>query len=148
MSEEYASFKEIIYKNFTYLFSDRRRVFKFGIYVLYMYLFGKRFILIMKYFKYLVQNYLLFLRNTNISPLPKNLLTTHKSLQHRSFLKSLLIYLLKFLKFSYSLLITLQLFYLGYVEGIRLKNLIRFVANNSKKIRVKDNKQECNNSEE
>jgi len=40
--------------------------------------------------------------------------------------------------FFYNLFITLNLCYLGYAEGIRLKNILSFLNKNSKKIRIKD----------
>jgi hypothetical protein len=45
----------------------------------------------------------------------------------------------KMVKFVYSLFIAVQLIYLGYAEGIRIKNMLAFMINNSKKIRIKEN---------
>jgi hypothetical protein len=58
MKEEYGSIREILVKNFNYLFSDKRRLVKLGIYLLYLFLFGKRFILVLKYFKHIILKYI------------------------------------------------------------------------------------------
>jgi hypothetical protein len=44
----------------------------------------------------------------------------------------------KFLKFLYSLFIGVQLLYLAYAECVRIKGMIKFLLNNSKKIRIRD----------
>jgi hypothetical protein len=41
-------------------------------------------------------------------------------------------------RFIYNLFITVQLCYLAYAETLRLKGMLNFVVNNSKKIRVRD----------
>jgi hypothetical protein len=58
MQEELGSFSDLIKKNFTYLTGDKKRMLKFGIYILYMYLYGKRFLLVFKYFKNLILKYI------------------------------------------------------------------------------------------
>ena len=42
------------------------------------------------------------------------------------------------LRFLYSLFIGIQLAYLAYAEGRRIRGMIRFIANNSKKVRIRD----------
>ena len=48
---------EIIRKNFKYLFSDKRRLVMMGLYGLYLFLFGKRFIQLLRYFKDLLMQW-------------------------------------------------------------------------------------------
>ena len=45
---------------------------------------------------------------------------------------------LKVVKLLYSLFIGVQLVYLGYAEGTRVKSMILFMINNSKKLRIID----------
>ncbi len=44
----------------------------------------------------------------------------------------------RMLKFIYSLFIGLQLLYLAYAETVRIKSIVRFLINNSKKIKIRD----------
>ena len=57
MKEEWASPWEIITRNYKYLVADRRRLFIMGVYFLYIYLFTKRFYLVLRYFKHIIQKY-------------------------------------------------------------------------------------------
>lgn len=47
--------------------------------------------------------------------------------------------------FLYNLFITINLCYLGYAEGIRLKNILIFIDKNSKILRIKDVYSQINN---
>ena len=49
--EQYGSFMEIVKSSFKYLFSNYKRMLKFAIYSVYMFLFFKRFIYVVRYFK-------------------------------------------------------------------------------------------------
>mmetsp|Transcript_14221 Transcript_14221/g.10282 ORF Transcript_14221/g.10282 Transcript_14221/m.10282 type:complete len:111 (+) Transcript_14221:141-473(+) len=53
--EEYGNIIYIIKNNFKYLFADKRRLIKLGIYSLYIYLFAKRLSILTRYFKDLTQ---------------------------------------------------------------------------------------------
>ena len=55
MKEEFGSLSAILKRNYDYLMADPKRIIKLGIYLLYLYLFGRRFILTMKYFKSLLK---------------------------------------------------------------------------------------------
>jgi hypothetical protein len=55
LKEEFGSLSAILRRNYNYLMSDPKRIIKLGIYLLYLYLFGRRFILTMKYFKSLLK---------------------------------------------------------------------------------------------
>lgn len=54
ISEEYGTVWEIIQNSVSYLLSNYKRMFKFAIYSVYMYLFFKRFVYVARYFKDLV----------------------------------------------------------------------------------------------
>lgn len=49
--EQYGSFMEIVKSSFKYLFSNYKRMLKFAIYSVYMFLFFKRFLYVVRYFK-------------------------------------------------------------------------------------------------
>lgn len=46
------------------------------------------------------------------------------------------------LRFMYNLFITIQLAYLGYAEGVRLGNMVSFLLNNSKIVRIRNKRNE------
>lgn len=54
IQEHYGSIWEILRNSLGYLFTNYKRLFKFAIYSVYMYLFFKRFVYVMRYFKDLV----------------------------------------------------------------------------------------------
>jgi hypothetical protein len=43
----------------------------------------------------------------------------------------------KIIKFLYSLFIGIQLIFLGYAEGLRIKGIVRLILANARKIRIK-----------
>ena len=49
--EKYGTFWEILRNTVKYMFSNYKRMFKFAIYSVYMYLFFKRFVYVLRYFK-------------------------------------------------------------------------------------------------
>jgi hypothetical protein len=62
MDEEYGTFKEIISKICGYYLQDKKRLVKLGLYLIYMYLFTKRFFVVIQYFKKLILRFLVFIR--------------------------------------------------------------------------------------
>jgi hypothetical protein len=66
--EEFGSPWYIISKNLKYLISDKRRVLKLCIYSLYLYLFSKRFIILLKYFKHLLLKLCFFWQKHPVVP--------------------------------------------------------------------------------
>ncbi|CDW86378.1 ring finger membrane protein [Stylonychia lemnae] len=136
MLEEYIGFKQLIKNNFQYLISDKRRILKLGIYLLYLYLFGKRLILIFQYFKNFLKYYLKIIFNHTKAKLRQSKIDANQ-LTRLQKLKLAFYKFLGFLKFIYSLFIAVQLGYLGWNESQRIQGLIKFVINNSKMIRIK-----------
>ncbi len=57
MTEEFLSVREIISRNFQYLFQDKKRLLKLLFYTVYLYLFSKRFYLVVVYFKNVFLDY-------------------------------------------------------------------------------------------
>jgi hypothetical protein len=55
LKEEFGSLTAVLKRNYDYLMADPKRIIKLGIYMLYLYLFGRRFIVTMKYFKTLLK---------------------------------------------------------------------------------------------
>ena len=135
MEEEYGSFTEILTKNYRYLMSDKRRLVKLGLYSIYLYLVGKRLMLVFKYFFNFFSVWIASRLQTKDT---KANLT--KNLQHpmTAFkrIKCIGQTLLRMMKFLYSFFIGFQLLYLGYVESVRVKDLLRFIVLNSKRIRI------------
>ena len=62
MDEEYGSLREIFEKISGYFLQDKKRLIKLGLYLVYLYLFTKRFYVVIQYFKRLLLNFLIFIR--------------------------------------------------------------------------------------
>jgi len=113
--------------------------------MLYLYLFGKRFMISVQYLKRLISKFLAWLFKSSLSRSSKFRLlnlNSHIELPHPEFAQSKLrVAIQRFRKvfcFFYNLFISIQLCYLGYAESIRLKNMFKFLAKNSRKIRIKN----------
>lgn len=139
MQEEFGSLSEIVTRNFNYIFANKRRVLALGIYALYIYLFGKRFVLIIKYFKKLFIKYFLSMLSKSKMQAPINL--DIGPITSRQRIRMMLGRFLKALQFLYSLFIAVQLVTLAVYETKRIKDMLKILANNSKKIRIKSDKQ-------
>lgn len=110
MQEEYGPIGEIIRKNYEYLTGDKRRLVKLGIYMVYLYLFGKRFLLLMSYFKRLVRKYILARftilasrSNTKLDPINLNT----GNMTKKEIFRLILWKFVKFIKFIYSFFLSL-----------------------------------------
>ena len=130
--EEFCAPLEIIRRTLRYLTQDKKRIILAGLYMVYLFLFGKRFIQVLKYFKDLVIHYFRVLIGKS---------GIRESARQNTIIRGFLLRLVKTLKFLYSLFIGIQLAYLAYVECIRIKGVFAFVANNSKSIRIRNQPQ-------
>jgi hypothetical protein len=133
--EEWASLREIITKNVKYVFGDRRRLIVLGIYSLYIYLFAKRFILVLRYFKHLVQKYII---NRFFKQQGKEIINLDVGkLKPKEKVLIVIGRLVKMIKFLYSLFIVFQLSALAMIESKRIKDFFKIMVNNSKTLRIK-----------
>ena len=102
--------------------------------MLYLFIFGRRVISLLLYFKDLL------LKNLQRIGLGKTKVATQGERPELSLFKRILLRVIKGLYFVYSVVIGSQLLLLGYSEVRRLKGLISFIINNSKMIRIKDSR--------
>lgn len=144
--EEYCPFPEIVRRTWKYITQDKKRIVMMCLYGLYLFLFGKRFLQLIKYFKNILVSIVrrIFRIETTkaVTSTLKEAMTKPQNLSKpaapKSILRTIPIKLGRMLKFIYSLFIGLQLLYLAYAETVRIKSIIRFLINNSKKIKIRD----------
>lgn len=142
MQEEFGSLNYILRKNAKYLFGDKKKIILAAVYLFYLFLFGKRLINLAKYFKVTFFKFLQRVGLVTLSQIAKKTAVDPK--QQLSLMKRFLLKLVKGMYFLYSLLIGTQLLVLGYGEIGRIKNMISFIINNSKLIRIKDGHEKVN----
>jgi hypothetical protein len=117
------------------VFGDRRRLIVLGIYSLYIYLFAKRFILVLRYFKHLVQKYII---NRFFKQQGKEIINLDVGkLKPKEKVLIVIGRLVKMIKFLYSLFIVFQLSALAMIESKRIKDFFKIMVNNSKTLRIK-----------
>eukprot|EP00347_Sterkiella_histriomuscorum_P022759 403337262 len=142
--EKFIGMKGFLTKNFRYLFSDKKRLIKLGIYLIYLYLFGKRMIILFQYFKNYLVKYIFVAfkskQSQNATIYQNSRLLDYNLLSRLEKLKLFIIRVLKILKFFYSVFIGVQLVYLGKNESHRIKKLIEFMINNAKEIKIQGGK--------
>jgi len=110
--EELGSPFELFKSAFKYITSDKRRVFKLGIYLLYIYLFAKRALALLKYFI--------------LAQPARELLALKK--ENSSLLHFFLCRLGSLFRLAYNAFLLLNLAYIGHAEVLRLKNMYLFLA--------------------
>jgi RING-variant domain len=128
-TEVFYSLNEIISRNFNYLFADKKRVIQTAIYFVYLYLFGKRYKDILKYFCLLVINTGKSLIGFGAASSPKDVTGVRTFLSR---LKNAFVFL-------YNWCLGVQLTVLAMYEVKRIKGLISFIINNSKRITIVGN---------
>ena len=96
MQEEFGTLDYIIKKNLQYLLGDKRRILLAGVYVLYLFIFGRRVVSLLVYFKDLL------LKNLQRLGLGKTPAAKGPEL---SLFKRILVRIIKGLYFVYSLVI-------------------------------------------
>lgn len=119
--EEFGSLSYILKKNWTYFISDKRRLIKLCVYSLYIYLFSKRFYIMSTYFKNLfIRIFFFWRKNPEVQKVIEQIKAPQSSIT-TSIFGAIVRRLFNMIRFLYNLFIVVQLIYLGYAEGIRIR---------------------------